>query len=170
LAQSIDPTCCREKCPSLSAAAKSMGAPTHLPIAASSMVILRRRGFAMMGLRDEPVEQLFYAFRLESHVPSDHLLRGVDAVFDFGSEGAVPDHSTFSKNRHGCFRESDIFRDVFEEAVRTCVAAGLVRGEAFAIDTSVIEADASRVAVARKLITILNAILRDRRPWQPIPA
>jgi transposase len=26
------------------------------------------------------------------------------------------------------------------------------------------------VAVARKLITILNAILRDRRPWQPIPA
>jgi transposase len=25
------------------------------------------------------------------------------------------------------------------------------------------------VAVARKLITILNAILRDRRPWQPIP-
>jgi hypothetical protein len=59
---------------------------------------------------------------------------------------------------------------VFEEAVRTCVAAGLVRGEAFAIDTSVIEADASRVAVARKLITILNAILRDRRPWQQIPA
>jgi predicted signal transduction protein with EAL and GGDEF domain len=61
-------------------------------------------------------------------------------------------------------------RDVFEEADRTCVAAELVRGEAFAIDTSVIEADASRVAVARKLITILNAILRDRRPWQPIPA
>lgn len=26
------------------------------------------------------------------------------------------------------------------------------------------------VAVARKLITILNAILRDRRPWQPISA
>jgi transposase len=26
------------------------------------------------------------------------------------------------------------------------------------------------VAVARKLITILNAILRDRRPWQPIPS
>jgi len=26
------------------------------------------------------------------------------------------------------------------------------------------------VAVACKLITILNAILRDRRPWQPIPA
>jgi hypothetical protein len=45
--------------------------------------VLRRWGFAMMGLRDEP-EQLFYAFRLESHVPSDHLLRGIDAVFDFG--------------------------------------------------------------------------------------
>ena len=26
------------------------------------------------------------------------------------------------------------------------------------------------VAVARKLITILNAILRDRRPWQTLPA
>jgi transposase len=35
-----------------------------------------------------------------------------------GLEGAVPDHSTFSKNRHGRFRESHIFRHVFEAAVR----------------------------------------------------
>jgi hypothetical protein len=47
-----------------------------------------------------------------------------------GLEGAVPDHSTFSKNRHGRFRESDIFRRVFEAVVRACAAAGLVDVEA----------------------------------------
>src|SRR6201994_328985 len=56
----------------------------------------------------------------------------------------IPDHSTFSVNRHGRFRESDAFRHVFEAVVRACMNAGLVKGEAFAIDASVIEADASR--------------------------
>src|SRR6188474_2269472 len=56
----------------------------------------------------------------------------------------VPDHSTFSANRHGRFRDSDLFRQVFEAVVRTCMDAGLVKGEAFAVDASVIEADASR--------------------------
>ncbi len=155
----------------------------------------------MMGLQNEP-ESLFYEFRLESHVPRDHLLRGIDVVFDFsatqkslepyysstgrpsidpelmmrmlligycfgirserrlceevrlnlayrwfcrlGLDGAVPDHSTFSKIRHGRFRESELFRRVFEEVVRACMKAGLVGGEGFAIDASVIEADASR--------------------------
>jgi transposase len=60
-----------------------------------------------------------------------------------GLEGSVPDHSTFSKNRHGRFRESDLFRRVFEHVVGECMRAGLVGGEAFAIDASVIEADAS---------------------------
>jgi IS5 family transposase len=60
-----------------------------------------------------------------------------------GLEGSVPDHSTFSKNRHGRFRESDLFRRVFEHVVVECMRAGLVGGEAFAIDASVIEADAS---------------------------
>ena len=32
-----------------------------------------------------------------------------------GLEGGVPDHSTFSKNRHGRFRESDLFRRLFED-------------------------------------------------------
>ena len=166
----------------------------------SIAAVLRIRGFAMMGRLNEP-EQFFYAFRLESHVPHDHLLRGIDAIFDFGAirkslapfysstgrpsidpelmirmlligysfgirserrlceevhlnlayrwfcrlglEGSVPDHSTFSKNRHGRFRESDLFRRVFEDIVRACMAAGLVGGEEFAIDASVIEADAS---------------------------
>jgi transposase len=56
----------------------------------------------------------------------------------------VPDHSTFSVNRHGRFRESDAFRHVFEAIVRICMDAGLVKGEGFAVDASVMEADASR--------------------------
>jgi transposase len=56
----------------------------------------------------------------------------------------VPDHSTFSVNRHGRFRDSDIFRHVFEAVVRACMDAGLVKCEGFAVDASVMEADASR--------------------------
>ncbi len=61
-----------------------------------------------------------------------------------GLEDKVPDHSTFSINRHGRFRDSDILRQVFESVVRGCMDAGLVGGEGFAVDASVIEADASR--------------------------
>jgi transposase len=56
----------------------------------------------------------------------------------------VPDHSTFSVNRHGRFRDSDILRQLFEAVVRACMNAGLVKGEGFAVDASVMEADASR--------------------------
>jgi len=56
----------------------------------------------------------------------------------------VPDHSTFSVNRHGRFRDSDILRQVFEAVVWACMDAGLVKGEGFAVDASVIEANASR--------------------------
>jgi transposase len=56
----------------------------------------------------------------------------------------VPDHSTFSVNRHGRFRASDTFRHVFEAVVRACMDADLVKGESFAVDASVMEADASR--------------------------
>jgi len=146
-------------------------------------------------------DQLFYEFRLESHVPADHLLRGVEARLDLsfirrtlasyyshtgrpsidpelmirmlligylygirserrlveevhlnlayrwfcrlGLNGEVPDRSTFSKNRHGRFRESDVFRHLFEEVVRQCMAAGLVGGAGAAVDGSFIEADAN---------------------------
>src|ERR1700689_4643610 len=176
----------------------------------------------MMGRQDEP-EQLFYAFRLEDHVPADHLLRGIDAVLDLGKiraslapyysstgrpsidpelmirmlivgysfgirserrlceevhlnlayrwfcrlglEGVVPDHSSFSKNRHGRFRDSDVFRLVFEEVVRSCMAAGLVGGEGFAIAASVIEADGSRKPrVDGKLTTLPD----DRKIPRPV--
>ncbi len=61
-----------------------------------------------------------------------------------GLEGAVPDHSTFSKNRHGRFRDSDLLRRLFEASVERCMAEGLVGGEGFAVDASLIKADANR--------------------------
>jgi transposase len=56
----------------------------------------------------------------------------------------VPDHSTFSKNRHGRFRDSDLLRKLFETSVRRCMAEGIVGGEGFAVDASMIRADAHR--------------------------
>jgi transposase len=61
-----------------------------------------------------------------------------------GLEDPVPDHSTFSKNRHGRFRDSATFRHVFESVLQRCMTEGLVRGEGFATDASVIKADAQR--------------------------
>src|SRR5450631_2958178 len=157
---------------------------------------------AMMGQRTGGQKPLFYSFKLDDHVPADHLLRGIDRCLDLselrphltkyyshtgrpsidpelmmrmliigyshgirserrlceevhlnlayrwfcrlGLEAAVPDHSTFSKNRHGRFRESDAFRYVFESVLHRCMSEGLVGGEGFAIDASVIKADANR--------------------------
>lgn len=56
----------------------------------------------------------------------------------------VPHHSTFSVNRLGRFRESEILRHIFERVVAECMVAGLVKGEGFAVDASVMEANASR--------------------------
>src|SRR3546814_3671984 len=53
-----------------------------------------------------------------------------------GLKGKVPDHSTFSRNRHGRFRQSDILRHLFETVVERCLAEGLVGGEGFAVDRS----------------------------------
>ena len=158
----------------------------------------------MMGQAVGQQDRLFYEFNLEDRVPSNHLLRRIDAVLDLswlraelspfyshtgcpsidpelmirmllvgychsirserrlcqevelnlayrwfcrlGLEDKVPDHSTFSVNRHGRFRDSDILRSVFESVVRRCMESGLVGGEGFAVDASVIEADASRFA------------------------
>ena len=61
-----------------------------------------------------------------------------------GLDGDVPDHSTFSKNRHGRFRESDLLRKLFETVVARCIKEGVVGGEAFAVDASMIVADACR--------------------------
>src|SRR5215213_2066692 len=156
----------------------------------------------MMGERLVMQESLFYEFRLEDHVPPDHLLRRIDRFVDcsdlrqhlagfysttgrpsidpelmirmlligyclglrserrlceevhlnlayrwfcrLGLEGKVPDHSTFSKNRHGRFRESNLFRCLFEAVVQRCLDEGLVGGECFAVDASLIQADANK--------------------------
>jgi len=58
-------------------------------------------------------------------------------------EDPVPDHSTFSKNRHGRFREAEVLRHVFERVLQSCIDAGLVGGEGFAVDASMVKADAS---------------------------
>jgi len=53
-------------------------------------------------------------------------------VLPAGLDGKVPDHSTFSRNRHGRFRESAILRHLFETVVERCLSEGLVGGEGFA--------------------------------------
>ena len=59
-------------------------------------------------------------------------------------EDKIPDHSAFSRARNERFRDSDIFRRVFERVVEACIAAGLVGGEGFAVDASLIVADANK--------------------------
>src|SRR5262249_17855842 len=61
-----------------------------------------------------------------------------------GIEDSIPDHSVFCRARHERFRESDALRQVFESVVAKCIAAGLVGGEAFSIDASLIRADAAK--------------------------
>ena len=63
---------------------------------------------------------------------------------DLGMEDMIPDHSAFSRARNERFRDSDVFRRVFERVVGACIAAGLVGGEGFAVDASLIQADANK--------------------------
>ena len=60
-----------------------------------------------------------------------------------GLDQEVPDHSTFSKNRHGRFRQAGVFREVFEEIVRRCMAAGVVEGRHLTVDGTMVQANAS---------------------------
>ena len=176
----------------------------------------------MMGEAVGRQERLFYAFDLEEIVPSDHLLRRIDAVLDLswlrgemkphyshlgcpsvcpelmvrmllvgycysirserrlcqevkvnlayrwfcglGLEDKVPHHSTFSVNRLGRFRESNLLRKVFEQVVCDCMQAGLVGGEGFAVDASVIEANASRFQRVEGAEVDWTAAQRASRP------
>lgn len=68
-----------------------------------------------------------YAIRSERRLCEEvHLNLAYRWFCRLGLEEAVPDHSTFSKNRHGRFRANGTFRWLFEEVVRRCMAAGLV--------------------------------------------
>jgi transposase len=68
-----------------------------------------------------------------------------------GLEDRVPDHSSFSKLRHGKFRDSDIFRHIFERVVAQCISHGLVGGQGFAVNASLIHCPAGDcVAICRE--------------------
>ena len=86
-----------------------------------------------------------YGIRSERQLCSEvHLNLAYRWFCRLGLDGVVPDHSTFSKNRYGRFRESDIYRVLFEDVVGQCCSAGLVSGEGFAVDGSLIGGDAGR--------------------------
>jgi transposase len=81
-------------------------------------------------------------------------------------EDTIPDHSVFSRARHERFRESEVLRRVFERVVASCIAAGLVGGEAFSIDASLIRADVDQTkrmpGRGRQLAQARSGIARDR--------
>ena len=86
-----------------------------------------------------------FAIRSERHLCREVQVNLAYRWFcELGLEDAIPDHSAFSRDRNERFRESDIFRRIFERVVETCIGAGLVGGEGFAVDASLIEADANR--------------------------
>ena len=81
-----------------------------------------------------------------------------------GLDGKVPDHSTFSKYRHGKFRDSDLLRLVFEAVVARCISEGLVGGHGFAVDASLIEADVDRMNSSAQADWDVNAIDPEDAP------
>ena len=86
-----------------------------------------------------------FAIRSERRLCEEvHLNLAYRWFCGLGLDGKVPDHSTFSLNRNGRFRDSNILRHVFESVVRRCIAEGLVGGEGFAVDASLIQADANK--------------------------
>jgi transposase len=86
-----------------------------------------------------------FGIRSERRLCEDvHLNLAYRWFCGLGLEGDVPNHSTFSKNRHGRFRDSDLLRHLFEIVLRRCIDEGLVGGEGFAVDASLIKADANR--------------------------
>jgi transposase len=84
-------------------------------------------------------------------------------------DDTVPHHSTFSENRLNRFRESDILRHIFERVVMEAMAMGLVKGDGFAVDASVIEANASRYHGKRRPTNSIGPRSSARSdPWLSI--
>jgi len=94
-----------------------------------------------------------------------------------GLEDAVPDHSSFSKNRHGRFRERGTFRHLFETVLQRCMTEGLVRGEGFATDASRLMRNVNARYRARKRLgqsheaarPVASTWPRWKRPTHPTP-
>ena len=169
-------------------------------------------------------ESLFYYFRLEDHVPENHLLRLIDrhVSFEFvrenlrdsysetgrpsidpevllrilllgylygvtserklveelrmhlawrwftglGFDQEIPNHSTFSKNRHGRFQESKLFEELFERIVDQCIRAGLVNGEHMSVDGSFIQANANNESrIPREQLAVAAQVKRTVREY-----
>ncbi len=177
----------------------------------------------MMGQQTRS-ESLFYYFRIEDHIPEDHLLRLVDRHVDFAFvhetlkasyshtgrpsidpevllrilligylygitserrlvqdvgmhlayhwftglsfDQETPHHSTFSKNRHGRFQESQLFLDLFERVVQQCMQVGLLQGAALSLDSTQIRADASsNRAISRDQLVEVAKVNRTFREY-----
>ena len=69
---------------------------------------------------------------------------GLSVVLPARHRGSDTRHSVFSRARHERFRQSDALRRIFESVVAKCIAAGLVGGEGFSIDASLIRADVDK--------------------------
>ena len=83
---------------------------------------------------------------------------------DFSQE--IPDHSTFSKNRHGRFRQSGVFREVFDEIVPRCWESGLVEGQNLAADGTLVGANASQQSrVVREQFAEVAQVSRTVREY-----
>ena len=70
-----------------------------------------------------------------------HLNLAYRWLCGFGLDGDVPAQSTFLKNRHWRFPDSDLLRRLFEMTVARCMAEGPVGGEGFAVDARRIRAE-----------------------------
>src|SRR5438034_5215145 len=93
-----------------------------------------------------------------------------------GFDQEIPHHSTFSKNRHGRFQESNLFQELFERIVEQCIAAGLVKGEHMSVDGSFIQANADhhsripreQLAEAAQVRRTVRQYLREVEEQNPV--
>jgi hypothetical protein len=130
--------------------------------AAGVGAVLQRDGAAMIvGYR--------FGIRSERRLCEEvHLNLAYRWFCGLGLDGKVPDHSTFSKNRHGRFRESDLLRRLFETVLQRCIDEGLVGGEGFAVDASLIAADASDRTRVEGAAGAGTVTARPNRSWLAI--
>src|ERR1700751_5420872 len=93
----------------------------------------------------------FWCIRSERRLCEEvHLNLAYRWFCGLGLDGRVPDHSTFSKNRHGRFRQSDMLRRLFETVVQRCLAEGLVGADGFAVDASPYRCGREQAALGSK--------------------
>jgi Transposase domain (DUF772) len=84
-----------------------------------------------------PVDRLLYGISSERKLVEEFCMHLAWRWFTgLGFDQEIPHHSTFSKNRHGRFQETNLFAELFEQIVRQCVEVGLVQGKQLSVDGS----------------------------------